>query len=117
MDSTLNVTPEGSLSDFLAATRGDVGFRKEQWVQEVFETEKRGTQPSTTVLEHPEETPYTSVKDSTQKISNEQRAGQVDTPRRTLRTREESQQDALTSARHLFALIKCAKPCGNIGTS
>ena len=30
MDSTLNVTPEGSLSDLPAATRGDVGFRKEQ---------------------------------------------------------------------------------------
>ena len=30
MDSTLNVKPEGSLSDLPAATRGNVGFRKEQ---------------------------------------------------------------------------------------
>ena len=30
MDSTLNVTPEGSLSDLPAATGGDVGFRKGQ---------------------------------------------------------------------------------------
>ena len=30
MDSTLNVTPEGSLSDLPATTRGDAGFRKEQ---------------------------------------------------------------------------------------
>ena len=29
MDSTLNVTPKGSLSDLPAATRGGVGFRKE----------------------------------------------------------------------------------------
>ena len=30
MDSTLDVTPEGSLSDLPAATGGDVGFRREQ---------------------------------------------------------------------------------------
>ena len=30
IDSTLNVTPEGSLSDLPAATRGDVDFRKKQ---------------------------------------------------------------------------------------
>ena len=29
MDSTLNVTPEGSLSDLPAATGGDVDLRKE----------------------------------------------------------------------------------------
>ena len=32
-----------------------------------------------------------------------QRAGQVDNPRRVQRTREASQEDALASARHLFA--------------
>ena len=30
MDSTLDVTPDGSLNDLLAATRGDAGSRKEQ---------------------------------------------------------------------------------------
>ena len=30
MDSTLNVTPEGSCSELPAATGGDAGFRKEQ---------------------------------------------------------------------------------------
>ena len=33
-----------------------------------------------------------------------QRAGQVDVPRRVQRTREVSQEDALASARHFFAL-------------
>ena len=42
MDSTLNVTPEGSLSDLPAAAGGDAGFRKEQHAQEAPETE-RGT--------------------------------------------------------------------------
>ena len=39
MDSTLNVTQEGSLSDLLASTTGDVGLRKEQRAQEASETE------------------------------------------------------------------------------
>ena len=95
MDSTLNVTPEGSLSDLPAATGGDAGFRKEQQAQEVSETEKRGAQLSTTVLDHLEETPNTSVKAVPGRGSDEQRVGQVDIPRRTLRTREASQEDAL----------------------
>ena len=57
------------------------------------------------MLEHPEETPYTSVKTVPRRGSNEQRIGQVDPPRRILRTREASQEDALTSARHFFASI------------
>ena len=101
MDSTLNVTPEGSLSDLPATTVGDAGFRKEQQTQEAPETE-RGTQPSTTVLDPIEETPYTSVKAIPGKGSDEQRTGQVDPPRRILRTREASQEDALALARHFF---------------
>ena len=105
MDSTLNVTPEGSLSDLPAATRGDVGFRKEQQAQEASETEMRGTQPSTTMLYPTEEAPYTSVKAVPERGSNEQRAGQVDPPRRILRTREASQEDALASMRLFFASV------------
>ena len=37
IDSTLDVTPEGSLNDIPAATRGDVGFRREQQAQEASE--------------------------------------------------------------------------------
>ena len=80
MASTLNVTPEGSLSDLPAATGSDAGFRKEQETQEAPETEIRGTQPSITVLDPTEETPYTSVKAVLGRTSNEQRAGQVESP-------------------------------------
>ena len=89
MDSTLDVTPEGSLGDIPAATGGDAGFKREQQAQEVSET-GRGTQPSTTVLDHPEETPYTSVKAVPRRDSDEQRTRQVDHPRRILWTREVS---------------------------
>ena len=64
MDSTLNVTPE---NDLPAARRDDAGFRKEQQAQEASETEMRGAQPSTTVLDLMEETPYTSVKAGSRK--------------------------------------------------
>ena len=50
MDSTLNVTPEGSRINLPAATRGDAGFREEQQAQKASETEMRGTQPSSTML-------------------------------------------------------------------
>ena len=57
------------------------------------------------MLDQPEETPYTSAKTVPRRDSNEQRLGQVDIPRRTLRTRQASQEDALASARHFFASI------------
>ena len=56
-DSTLNVTPEGSLCDLPAAAGSDKSFRKEQQAKEPSETEIRGTQPSTTVLDPMEGTP------------------------------------------------------------
>ena len=105
MDSTLNITTERSLSDLPAATGGDAGFRMEQQAHEVPEIEIRGTQPSTTVLDPTEEMPYTSVKAVPGRTSNEQRTGQVDPPRRILRTRKASQEDALASARHFFASV------------
>ena len=50
-----------------------------------------------------EETPYTSVKVTSEGISDRPRAGQADIPRRVQRMREVSQEDALASARHFFA--------------
>ena len=105
MYSTLDVTPEGSLNDLPAATRGEVGFRKEQQAQEASETEMRGAQPSTTMLDPMEKNPYTSVKTVPERGSDEQRIEQVDPPRRILRTREASQEDALALARHFFASV------------
>ena len=76
MDSTLDVTPEVSLSDLPAAI-DDMGFRWEQQAQEASEIEMRGTHPSTTMLPT-EETPYTYVKAVPRRDSNEQRTRQVD---------------------------------------
>ena len=66
MDSTLDVTPEGSLSDLPAAS----------------EIEMRGMHPSTTIVTSMEETPYTSVKTVPGRDSNKQRTSQVESPRR-----------------------------------
>ena len=65
----------------------------------------RGAQPSTAVLDPMEETPYTSVKTVPERGSNEQRIGQIDPPRRILRTREATQGDALALARQFFASV------------
>ena len=65
----------------------------------------RGTQPSTTMLDPMEETPYTSVKAVPERGSNELIIKQVDPPRRILGTREASQEDALALARHFFASV------------
>ena len=72
---------------------------------EAFQTEMRGTQPSTAVLDPMEETPHTSVKTVPERGSKEQRVGQVDPPKRILRTREASQEDALASARQFSASV------------
>ena len=80
MDSTLDVTPEGSLSDLLAAVGGDAGFRREQQAIEASEIEMRGVHPSTTMLDQMGESPYTSVKAVPRRDSNEQRIGQEDPP-------------------------------------
>ena len=117
MDLTLNITPEGSLSDLPAAIGCDIDLKKEQWAPEAPEIDIRGAQPSTTVLDQTEGTPYTTVKAVPGRTPDGQRARQVDTPRRILRTREASQEDALASARHFFASRKWAKSSGNIGTS
>ena len=103
MDSTLDVTPEGSLGDLPAATGGDIYLRKEQQAPEAPGIETRDILHPSTMLDQTEETPYTSVKVVAGRISNGQRAGQVDIPRRVLRMREASQEDALASARHFFA--------------
>ena len=63
----------------------------------------RGTHPSTTILAPMEEIPYISVKAVPGRDFNEQRTSQADAPRRILRTREASQEDALASARDFFA--------------
>ena len=99
MDSTLNVTPEGSLSDIPAAVGGIEEFRREQETQLTPEKQMRDVCPSTTVVASTEETPNTFVKTVSGRDSSEQGFNQVELPRKILRTREASREDALASAR------------------
>ena len=50
-DSTLNVTPEGSLSDIPAATGGNVSLTDTEQMLVAPENEIVNTQPSATVLD------------------------------------------------------------------
>ena len=78
MDSTLNVTPEGSLSDLPAAVGGIEESRREQETQEVSEKEIRDVCPSTTVVTSTEETPKTFIKTVPGRDSSEQGLNQVE---------------------------------------
>ena len=78
MNSTLDVTPEGSLSDLPAAIGGAASSRREQQAKEASVIEMRGTHPSTTMLDPKGETPYASVKALPRRDSNEQRTSQLD---------------------------------------
>ena len=49
MDSTLNMTPEGSLSDIPTATKGDVNLMEAQQMLETLEPEVVSNQPPTTI--------------------------------------------------------------------
>ena len=51
MDSTLNVTPEGSLSDIPATTGGNASLTETQQMLGTPENEIVSTQPSATVLD------------------------------------------------------------------
>ena len=95
MDSTLNITPEGSLGDLPAAVGG------------IEETRERTHQipgdersPSSKVITSTAETPKTHLKVATERSST-----QVESPRRIQRTREGSRKDAIALTRHFFALV------------
>ena len=90
MDSTLDVTPEGSLGDLPAAVGGAEDSRREQRTQEAPENKIRGACPSTTVVTLTEEIPNTFVKTVAGRDLNEQGFNQVESPRRILRTRQGS---------------------------
>ena len=72
MDSTLNVNPEGSLSDLPAAVGG---VEESRWEQETQQTPEEGIQDvssSTNVVTSTEETPNTFVKTVTGRGSSEE---------------------------------------------
>ena len=103
MDSTLNVTPGGSLSNIPTATRENAKLMEAQQMLEAPEPEIGSNQPPTTLPDRAGGTPYTSVKVLSENIPDEQMARHIDIPRRIQQMCEVSQEDALASARHFFA--------------
>ena len=59
MDSTIDVTPEGSLSDLPAAVGGVEETRRKEEIQRTHEEEIQDVCPSTNVVISTEETPNT----------------------------------------------------------
>ena len=92
IDSTLNVILEGSLSNIPAPSRWNVNLTEAQQMLKVPKTEMVSTQPSATLPDQAEGTPYTSVKVTSERASDKQRTRQTDIPRRVQRTREVSQE-------------------------
>ena len=95
MDSTLNVTPEGSLSNLPAAVGGVEKNR--EGTHPVSEERLQNGGPSTNITST-EETPETLLK-----VAPERGSSQVESPRRIQRSREASREDAIASTRHFFA--------------
>ena len=93
MDSTLNITPEGSLGDLPAAVGGVDETREGTCQISGYERS-----PSSNVITSTEETPETHLK-----VATERNLTQVESPRRIQRTREASREDAIASTRHFFA--------------
>ena len=95
MDSTLNVTPEGSLDDLPAAMVGIEETR--EGTHQIPEDER---DPSLNVITSTEETPKTHLK-----VATERNLTQMEYPRRIQRTREASREDAMALTRHFFASV------------
>ena len=95
MDSTLNITPEGSLDDLPAAVGGIEETR--EGTQQIPD-DKRS--PSSNVMPPTAETPETHLK-----VATERGSTQVESPRRIERTRKASREAAIASTRHFFATV------------
>ena len=70
MDSTLNIAPEGSLSNIPAATGGYANLMEAQQMLEAPESDMINTQPSASLSDRAEGTPYTSVKVTSERASD-----------------------------------------------
>ena len=97
MDSTLNITPEGSLGD-LPATAGGVEEDGEGTHQVSERLQDGGSSNNT--MTSTEETLETLLK-----VAPERNLSQVESPRRIQRTREASREDAIASTRQFFASV------------
>ena len=96
MDSTLNMTPEGSLDDLPAAVGGIEETREGIHVKFL----KMKGVSSSNVITSTEEIPKTHLK-----VATERNLTQVESPRRIQRTREASREDTIASTRHFFASV------------
>ena len=98
MDSTLNVTPEGSLGDLLAAM-GDVEEAREETLQ-VSGERLQDRNPSTNAMTLTEETPNTLLK-----VVPGRNLSQEESPSRIQRPRKASTEDAIASTRQFFTSV------------
>ena len=105
MDSTLDVTPEGSLSDIPAAVGGVEEPGRELKTYQTSEEKLQEVSPSTDVMTSTEETPNTLIKLVPGRNLSEQGLSQVKSPRRIQRTREASREDAIALTRQFFASV------------
>ena len=95
MDSTLNITPEGSLGDLTAAVGGTEETR--EGTQQIPDDKRN---PSSNVIHSTAETPEAHLK-----VATERGSTQAESPRRIERTREANQEDTIASTRHFFATV------------
>ena len=98
MDSMLDITPEGSLSDLPAAVGGVEEAR--EGTRQVSEKKLQDGSPSTNAMTSTEETPNTLLK-----VVLGRNLSQVEPPRKIQRTREASREDAIASTRQFFASV------------
>ena len=100
MDSTLNMTPVGSLSNLPAPVGGVEKAREEVGTHQTSEKILQDGSPSTNAMTSTEETPNTLLK-----VAPERNLSQVESPRGIQRTREVSREDAIASTRQFFASV------------
>ena len=105
MDSTLDVTPEGSLSDLPAAVGGVEESGRELETHRTPKEKLQDVSPCTNIITSAEETPNTLVKIVPRRDLSEQGLSQVELPRRIQRTREASREDAIALTRQFFASV------------
>ena len=97
MDSTLNVTPEGSLGNLPAAVGGSEEIR--EGTHPVSEERPQDGGPSTNITST-EETPETLLK-----VAPEGNLTPMESSRRIQSIREASREDTIASTRQFFATV------------
>ena len=105
MDSALDITPEGSLSDLPATVGGVEESKREMGTHQTSEEKLQDESPSTNAVTSTEETPNTLIKIAPERNLSKQGLNQVEPSRRIQRTREASREDAIASTKQFFASV------------